>query len=133
VMIHTELKLTPRHGFGVLRVGTFVEACTKQDVKVRIIHEPTDSNPAHSAVHRYPQDNDELSAVLANLAGANLTLVSELSHGSTATGSTQSCIGASPALSFRKRTEPNMIPDIGLMIGPYIVTRMAALLGQSSP
>jgi hypothetical protein len=26
-----------------------------------------------------------------------------------------------------------MIPDIGVMIGAYIVTRMAALLGQPSP
>ena len=32
-----------------------------------------------------------------------------------------------------RRTEQHMIPDIGLMIAAYIVTRIAALLGQPIP
>lgn len=75
---HIELTLTPRHGFGVLRVAAFADACVAQGAKVRIIHEPTDGNPAHSSVHRYPRDNHELAAILANLAGNDLTLVADL-------------------------------------------------------
>lgn len=75
---HTELTLNPRHGFSVLSVESFMETCVTQNAKVRIIHEPTAGNPAHSAVHRYPRDNAELRAVLANISGRTLTLVREL-------------------------------------------------------
>ena len=76
---HAELKLNPRHGYGTIGVGTLMQACENHGAKVRIIHEPTDGNPCHSSVHRYPRDNDELKALLANIAGDNLTLVGDLS------------------------------------------------------
>jgi hypothetical protein len=78
VMHHTELKLNAKHGFAVIRVGTFIETCEKEGAKVRIIHEPTEGNPSHSSVHRYPRDNDALTAVLANLASDDLSLVATL-------------------------------------------------------
>ncbi len=75
---HTELKLNRRHGFGILRVDAFISACAAQGAKVRILHEPTDGNPAHSSVHQYPRDKDELLAILANMASNNLVLVGDL-------------------------------------------------------
>jgi hypothetical protein len=78
VIRHTELKLNARHGFGILQVGQFSNVCAIHGAKVRIIHERTDGNPAHASVHRYPRDNDHLSAVLANMAGRHLVLVGDV-------------------------------------------------------
>lgn len=78
IMEHTELTMNARHGFGVLSVGSFIESCASQGSKVRIIHEPTAGNPAHSSVHQYPRDRNELMAILANLASRRLTMVGDL-------------------------------------------------------
>lgn len=78
VIDHAELELNPRHGFATLQVGIFADICAAHSAKVRIIHEPTDGNPAHSSVHRYPRENQELVAVLANLASQHLTVVGDL-------------------------------------------------------
>lgn len=75
VVDHSELTLKARDGFGVLRVGELSEVCERHGAKVRVIHERTEKNPAHAAVHLYPRDNRELEAVLANVAGQDLMLV----------------------------------------------------------
>ena len=76
---HAELKLNSRHGYSVIQVKAFSDACSGLGAKVRIVHEPTTRNPAHSVVHQYPRDNDEIQALLANLAGQDLTLVGDIS------------------------------------------------------
>ncbi len=71
---HAEVDVRPNTGFACLKVGTIHQTCDSLNLKVRIIHEPTDGNPAHSAIHRYPRDHDELFSILANIAGLDLTL-----------------------------------------------------------
>lgn len=76
---HAEMELRPNHGFANLNVGDTNATCQTMGHKVRIIHEPTDGNPAHSEIHRYPRDHDELFARLASIASQNLTLCRDLS------------------------------------------------------
>jgi hypothetical protein len=80
VVKHAELKLRPNHGYGIIQVGDVHDTCANQGAKVRIIHEPTTGNPGHAAVHQYPVDNASLMAVLANLAGRDLTLVRDIGN-----------------------------------------------------
>jgi hypothetical protein len=70
---HAEV-VRPNTGFACINVGVIHETCADLSLKVRIIHEPTEGNPAHSAIHRYPRDHDELFSILANIAGRDLTL-----------------------------------------------------------
>lgn len=71
---HAEHGIRARHGFGVLNVGQMHQAAQSVSEKIRIIHEPTDGNPSHSSVRRYPNNNEEFFALLANLAARNLVL-----------------------------------------------------------
>jgi hypothetical protein len=57
--------VAPRSGFGVARVGAVHDTCGRFDRRLRIIHEPDDRNPAHSGIHRLPQDDRELLDALA--------------------------------------------------------------------
>jgi hypothetical protein len=78
IVRHAELELKKNDAYGVLQVGVFSDVCAKKNVKVRIIHEPTPKNQAHSAVHQYPRDNLELAAALANLASDDVTRVGDI-------------------------------------------------------
>jgi hypothetical protein len=74
IVRHAELELKKNDAYGVLQVGVFSDVCAN----VRIIHEPTPKNQAHSAVHQYPRDNLELAAALANLASDDVTRVGDI-------------------------------------------------------
>lgn len=78
VVQHAELQLKKNDAYGVLQVGIFSSACARRNVKVRIIHEPTSNNPAHSAVHQYPRDDLELATILASLASDDVTRVGDI-------------------------------------------------------
>jgi hypothetical protein len=78
VVEHSELRLGPRDGFGVLQVAALSEICEKHGSKVRVLHEPT-KDPSHAAIHRYPRDNVAMEAELANAAARDLSLVVDIS------------------------------------------------------
>jgi hypothetical protein len=78
VMRHAELRLKNNDAYGVLQVGVLSDACATRNIKVRIIHEPTRNNPAHSAVHQYPRNDLELATILASLASDDVTRVGDL-------------------------------------------------------
>jgi hypothetical protein len=78
---HAEVEVRPNTGFACINVGVIHESCADLSLEVRIIHEPTDDNPAHSAIHRYPRNHDELFIVLANIAGRDLTLARNILAG----------------------------------------------------
>lgn len=71
---HAEHKIRGSHGFGILNVGQMHQVAKDVSEKIRIIHEPTDGNPSHSSVRRYPKDKDEFFALLASMAGKDLVL-----------------------------------------------------------
>jgi hypothetical protein len=77
VVDNAELDVRPSHAYAVFQVEAFVDLCASKEAKVRIIHEPT-TDESHSAVHRYPRDNPELTALLANVAADDLTLVKDI-------------------------------------------------------
>ena len=45
-------------------VGVFHNICQRRDRKVRILHEPDGQNHAHVAVRRFPNDDEQLNAML---------------------------------------------------------------------
>lgn len=75
---HAEIEMKRNYGLAILNVGEVKVTCERTGAKVRMIHEPTERNPAHSAIHRYPRENDELFSLLASMAKHDLTLNREL-------------------------------------------------------
>jgi hypothetical protein len=59
-------KIGPRHGFAVGKVRDVKEACAEFEMRIRIIHEPSDHNPCYTAVRRYKSDDLELLELLAS-------------------------------------------------------------------
>jgi hypothetical protein len=78
IVQHAELALKKNDAYAVLQVGAFSNVCAGKNIKARIIYEPTQKNPAHSAVHQYPRDNLELATALANLASNDVTRVGDI-------------------------------------------------------
>lgn len=64
------------HGFALGNVGAVKEACGSFALKVRIIHEPSNSNPnpAYTAVRGFKSDDAELLQLLAMDAWSELLL-----------------------------------------------------------
>jgi hypothetical protein len=58
--------------FAIGNVGQIKDTCLKRGHKVRIVHEPKDSEPAHSAIRRLPPDDLTLLAALAEDAFAEM-------------------------------------------------------------
>ncbi|MEO8714731.1 MAG: hypothetical protein ABI369_06940, partial [Acetobacteraceae bacterium] len=54
-----------KSAFAVGNVGRVRETCLARGVRVRIVHEPKDNEPAHSCVRRLPRDDLNLLAALA--------------------------------------------------------------------
>jgi hypothetical protein len=61
-----ELDVSPRSGFALANVGRIQAICESSNHKVRIIHEPTELNPAHSEIRRLPRDEIDLLELLAS-------------------------------------------------------------------
>ena len=56
---------TAKSGFAIGQVEPISAACLTHGAKLRIIHEPEDDNVAHAAVHRWPEDDDQLYEEIA--------------------------------------------------------------------
>jgi hypothetical protein len=65
--------VTAKQAFACGRVGDIKEACSDHGLKIRVLHEPDDDNPAYAAIRRYQSDNHELLDLLATEAWSNLT------------------------------------------------------------
>jgi hypothetical protein len=63
----SEIDVRPRSGFAVGNVGGIKSRCLadKGKHRIRVIHEMTKDNPAHTAVRLWPRDNDSLLELLA--------------------------------------------------------------------
>lgn len=64
----SKLKVAPRSGFATGNVNDIKEACLadKGRHKIRIVHERTDDNEAHTALRGWPRDNEDLLNLLAD-------------------------------------------------------------------
>ena len=58
----------PSHGFAFGNVGEVKDACASYSLKIRVIHEPskTNPNPAYTAIRNYKSDDIELLQLLAS-------------------------------------------------------------------
>jgi hypothetical protein len=65
--------VTAKQAFACGRVGDIKEACSEYGLKIRVIHEPDEDNPAYTAIRRYQSDNHELLDLLANEAWSAVT------------------------------------------------------------
>lgn len=54
-----------KSAFAIGNVAKIKDTCLKHGFKVRIVHEPKDNEPAHSAIRRLPPDDLTLLAALA--------------------------------------------------------------------
>jgi hypothetical protein len=56
----------PRHAFAVGKVGEIKNVCNDRGLRVRIIHEPAEVNPAYTAIRGYRSDELQLLELLAH-------------------------------------------------------------------
>jgi hypothetical protein len=68
------LDIRPKSCLALSNVGEFKRICRGSGSTVRIIHEETANNPAHTAVRRLPRDNVDLLELLAKDAVCDLFL-----------------------------------------------------------
>ena len=54
-----------KSAFGVGNVETIKQTCLDRGIKVRILHEPKEGEPAHAGIRRLPRDDLTLLAALA--------------------------------------------------------------------
>lgn len=54
-----------KSAFAVGNVGKIKQICLNRGFKVRVLHEPTDNDPAHAAIRRLPPDDLTLLEALA--------------------------------------------------------------------
>ena len=64
--VRSQLNVKPKDGFSAGCVEEIHSACRQQGARVRILHEPSSSNPGYSAIRQFPGDNYELCGVLAD-------------------------------------------------------------------
>jgi len=72
-----ELDVRPKSGFALANVGRIQEICEFSGHKVRIIHEPTELNTAHSEIRRLPRDEIDLLELLASDAVIEVLLAAQ--------------------------------------------------------
>jgi hypothetical protein len=65
--------------FAIGNVGKIKDTCLKQGYRVRIVHEPNDNEPAHSAIRRLPRDDLTLLAALADDAFVEMVRNTDIS------------------------------------------------------
>jgi hypothetical protein len=72
----SDMKPTPRSGFAVGNVGRIKDVCLadKDKYNIRVIHEPEDDNVGHTALRRWPKDNEPLLELLAEDAWGEFVL-----------------------------------------------------------
>ena len=63
----SKVDVKPRSGFAVGNVGRVKSTCLADERKhkIRVIHEKTDDNQAHTALRFWPRDNEQLLELLA--------------------------------------------------------------------
>ncbi len=54
-----------KSAFGIGNVGKIKQTCLARGIRVRILHEPKDDEPAHAGIRGLPQDDLTLLAALA--------------------------------------------------------------------
>ena len=72
----SKVEVKPKSGFAIGKVRKIKDVCfaDSRQHKIRIIHEPEDDNEAHTAVRRWPRDNDDLLELIAEEAWNTLLL-----------------------------------------------------------
>jgi hypothetical protein len=72
----SRVEVKPRSGFAVGNVRKIKEVCfaDSKQYKIRVIHEPEDDNKAHTALRRWPRDNEDLLDLIAEEAWGNYVL-----------------------------------------------------------
>jgi hypothetical protein len=71
-----EKPLGKKSAFGKAKVDAIIKAGQAHEVSttLRVLHEPTDLNPGHAAIHRYRVDDFELMELLATAAFTEIVL-----------------------------------------------------------
>jgi hypothetical protein len=71
----------PSHGFAFGNVGQVKNACASYGLKIRVIHEPskTNPNPAYTAIRNYKSDDIELLQLLASDAWSEVVEAKDIS------------------------------------------------------
>jgi hypothetical protein len=72
----SKIEVKTKSGFPIGMVRRIKDACfaDSKQYKIRVIHEREDDNEAHVAVRRWPSDNDDLLALIAEEAWNTLLL-----------------------------------------------------------
>jgi hypothetical protein len=72
----SKVTVTAKSGFAIGNVGRVKDICLadKERYKIRIIHEPEDDNSGHTALRRWPRDNEPLLELLAEDAWSTCIL-----------------------------------------------------------
>jgi hypothetical protein len=63
--LRNSVKAGTKSAFAIGNVGKIKGTCLVRGAKVRILHEPTDDEPAHAGIRRLPRDDLILLAALA--------------------------------------------------------------------
>jgi hypothetical protein len=61
-----------KSAFGIAKIRRVKEICLEAGVRVRIVHEPEERNPAHSTMRRLPREDLNLLQALADDAFVDL-------------------------------------------------------------
>lgn len=74
------LRVKRRDGFAVAKVEKIHTACDQVGIRVRILHEPSKSNPnpAYSTIRNLPRENPELFALIADRACVEIHVAGDL-------------------------------------------------------
>jgi hypothetical protein len=76
--IRSELRVGNKAAFVVAQVSQLVKACAANRVRARVLHEPTDKNPAHCALRGLQKAEDQLLALLAEEIFTDLRCAAEI-------------------------------------------------------
>jgi hypothetical protein len=78
----SDIDVRPQSGFAVGNVALIKARCLadKNRLKIRIIHEKADDNPAHAALRLWPRDNELLLELLAETDWAETILNKKISE-----------------------------------------------------
>jgi len=65
-----DMTIRPSSGLAKISVAGLKDCCKTDGANVRVVHEPTPNNPAHSAIRRLPSDNLTLLTKISDLVGS---------------------------------------------------------------
>lgn len=72
------LKPTKKSGFAIGEVSSIAATAKSLGISLRIIHESAADNIAHTAIRRWPRDNEDLFELMASETWCNLVLNSQV-------------------------------------------------------